>query len=121
MRYLNVGTNRKISAIGLGTWQFGSREWGYGDLYASREAHAIVRRAVELGVTLFDTAEIYGSGRSERILGGALGEDAEAAFLATKMFPVMPGSLIVRQRAVASMKRLGVSGLDLYQVHWPNP
>jgi aryl-alcohol dehydrogenase-like predicted oxidoreductase len=121
MRYLNVGTDRKISKIGLGTWQFGSREWGYGEPYASREAHAIVRRAVKLGVTLFDTAEIYGSGRSERILGRALGEDRESVFLATKVVPVVPSALAVKQRAAASAKRLGVSRLDLYQVHWPNP
>ena len=121
MRYLDIDTPKRISKIGLGTWQFGSTEWGYGQQYADRVAHAIVRRALELGVTLFDTAEIYGHGRSERILGRALGEDAESAFLATKLFPVMPGALIVRQRAAASMKRLGVSRLDLYQAHWPNP
>jgi aryl-alcohol dehydrogenase-like predicted oxidoreductase len=121
MRYLDIDTTKKISKIGLGTWQFGSTEWGYSQQYADQVAHAIVRRALELGVTLFDTAEIYGHGRSERILGKALGEDAESAFLATKIFPVMPGALIVRQRAVASMKRLGVGRLDLYQVHWPNP
>jgi len=121
MRYLNVGTDRKISKIGLGTWQFGSREWGYGEPYASREAHAIVRRALKLGVTLFDTAEIYGSGRSERILGAALGEDRESVFLATKLVPVVPSALAIKQRAVASANRLGVSRLELYQVHWPNP
>jgi aryl-alcohol dehydrogenase-like predicted oxidoreductase len=121
MRYLDVGTGKKISKIGLGTWQFGSAEWGYSQQYADQVAKAIVRRAVELGVTLFDTAEIYGFGSSERILGKALGEAAESVFLATKMFPVMPGARIVRQRAVASTKRLGVSRLDLYQVHWPNP
>ena len=84
MRYLDIGTTRKISKIGLGAWQFGSRDWGYGDQYAEQVAHAIVRRALELGVTLFDTAEIYGFGRSERILGKALGEDRESVFLATK-------------------------------------
>ena len=69
MRYLSVGPDApaaRVSRIGLGTWQFGSREWGYGSAYASQEAHAIVRRALEQGVTLFDTAEIYGLGRSER-------------------------------------------------------
>ena len=91
MRYLDVGTTRRISRIGLGTWQFGSREWGYGESYANQEARAIVRRALELGVTLFDTAEIYGFGRSERILGGALGEDRESVFLATKIFPARAG------------------------------
>ena len=49
MRYLDVDTVKKISKIGLGTWQFGSTEWGYGDPYAEQEAYAIVRRAVELG------------------------------------------------------------------------
>jgi aryl-alcohol dehydrogenase-like predicted oxidoreductase len=121
MRYLDVGANTRISRIGLGTWQFGSREWGYGSSYAGQEAHAIVRRALELGVTLFDTAEIYGLGRSERILGQALGQDRASAFLATKVFPVLPVAPVVEQRAVASANRLGVRRLDLYQVHQPNP
>ncbi|HJY73077.1 MAG TPA: aldo/keto reductase, partial [Streptosporangiaceae bacterium] len=124
MRYLNAGPDApaaRISRIGLGTWQFGSREWGYGSSYAGQEAHAIVRRALELGVTLFDTAEVYGLGRSERILGQALGEDRESAFLATKIFPVLPVAPVVEQRGVASANRLGVRRLDLYQVHQPNP
>ena len=121
MRYLASDTAKKISKIGLGTWQFGSREWGYGDAYAQREAHAISRRALELGVTLFDTAEIYGFGRSERILGDALGEDAASVFVATKILPVLPIAPVVEQRGVASANRLGVRRLDLYQVHQPNP
>ena len=121
MRYLGIDTAKKISKIGLGTWQFGSREWGYGDRYADEVARAIVRRALELGVTLFDTAEIYGFGRSERILGQALGEDREQVFLATKILPVLPVAPVVEQRAVASANRLGAHRLDLYQVHQPNP
>jgi aryl-alcohol dehydrogenase-like predicted oxidoreductase len=121
MRYLSTSTDREISKIGLGTWQFGSREWGYGDRYASDVARAIVRRALELGVTLFDTAEIYGFGRSERILGQALGEDRDSVFLATKIFPLLPVAPVVEQRAVASANRLGTRRLDLYQVHQANP
>jgi aryl-alcohol dehydrogenase-like predicted oxidoreductase len=121
MRFLSIDTTAPISRIGLGTWQFGSREWGYGPSYAGQEARGIVRRALELGVTLFDTAEIYGFGRSERILGQALGEDRESAFLATKILPVLPIAPVVEQRAVASANRLGVRRLDLYQVHQPNP
>ncbi len=121
MDYLSAGTSPQISRIGLGTWQFGSREWGYGQPYAGREARAIVRRAVELGVTLFDTAELYGFGRSERILGQALGEDRERVFLATKLFPLLPVAPVVEQRAVASANRLDVRRIDLYQVHQPNP
>jgi len=121
VEYLSIGTSARISRVGLGTWQFGSREWGYGTSYAGQEAHAIVRRALELGVTLFDTAEIYGFGRSERILGQALGEDRDSAFLATKILPVLPLAPVVEQRAVASANRLGVRRIDLYQVHQPNP
>jgi len=121
MRYLTADTAKKISKIGLGTWQFGSREWGYGQSYADAEAAAIVRRALELGVTLFDTAEVYGFGRSERILGRALGAELGSIFLATKILPVMPVAPVVEQRAVASAERLGARRLDLYQVHSPNP
>jgi aryl-alcohol dehydrogenase-like predicted oxidoreductase len=121
MRFLGVDTDKKISKIGLGAWQFGSREWGYGDPYAAQEARSIVRRAVELGVTLFDTAEIYGFGRSERILGEALGPDRGSVFVATKIFPLLPVAPVVEQRAVASASRLGVHRIDLYQVHQPNP
>jgi aryl-alcohol dehydrogenase-like predicted oxidoreductase len=121
MRYLSTGAETSISRIGLGAWQFGSRDWGYGESYAAQDARAIVHRALELGVTLFDTAELYGFGRSERILGEALGEERDSAFIATKIFPVLPVAPVVEQRAVASANRLGVRRLDLYQVHQPNP
>src|SRR5689334_22897040 len=121
MRYLSTAAGKQISKIGLGTWQFGSREWGYGSEYADEVAQVIVRRALDLGVTLFDTAEIYGFGRSERILGRALGEDRESVFLATKILPVLPVAPVVEQRAVASANRLGARRLDLYQVHQANP
>ena len=121
MRYLDIDTATRISKIGLGTWQFGAKEWGYGEGYAGQVARDIVRRAVDLGVTLFDTAEVYGLGRSERILGEALGERRGSVFLATKLFPILPLAPVVEQRAVASASRLGTRLLDLYQVHWPNP
>ena len=121
MRYLAADTDKPISKIGLGTWQFGSAEWAYGEPYAQQEASAIVRRALELGVTLFDTAEIYSAGRGERILGRALGENRDSAFVATKIWPIVPGAPAVKRRAIASASRLAVPRLDLYQVHWPNP
>ena len=126
MRYLQSGTGRQISRIGLGTWQFGSREWGYGDDYVAVTTR-LVERALDLGITLFDTAEAYGFGRSERLLGAALRTAAEddptrpQPFVATKLFPMMPVAPVVEQRAVASAARLGVQTIDLYQVHQPNP
>ena len=121
MRYLAIEGTPQISKIGLGTWQFGAREWGYGDRYDRGEALRIVERAVALGVTLFDTAEIYALGRSERILGRALTGRREGAFIATKFFPLLTFAPLVRRRALASARRLGVDRLDLYQVHQPNP
>ena len=119
MKYVEAGGAR-VSAIGLGAWQFGSMEWGYGSRYASEDARAIVHRALELGVNLIDTAEIYGQGRSERIVGGAIGDRRERVFLATKLFPIgLP--LQVESRARASARRLGVEHIDLYQQHWPSP
>jgi aryl-alcohol dehydrogenase-like predicted oxidoreductase len=120
MRYVEAGGAR-LSAVGLGTWQFGSSDWGYGDDYARREAGAIVERALDLGVNLIDTAEIYGYGKSERILGQAIAGRRDDVFLATKVFPVMPLAPVVEQRARGSLRRLGVDVIDLYQVHWPNP
>jgi len=120
MKYVEVGGAR-MSAVGLGTWQFGSTEWGYGAEYSDKEAGAIVRRALEVGITLFDTAEIYGMGRSERILGRALQGRRDGAFLATKILPVLPLGPVVLRRARGSARRLGVDRLDLYQLHQPNP
>jgi len=121
MKYLEVDGVGRVSRIGLGTWQFGSREWGYGDQYASGAAGDIVRRALAMGVTLFDTAEIYGTGKSERILGEALGEERAKVAVASKIFPVAPFPAVVKQRAHASARRLQLDRIPLYQVHQPNP
>jgi aryl-alcohol dehydrogenase-like predicted oxidoreductase len=121
MRYLDVDGIGRVSRIGLGTWQFGSREWGYGDSYASGAARDIVKRASALGVTLFDTAEVYGLGRSERILGEALGDERTDVVVATKIFPVAPFPPVIRQRARASARRLQLNRIPLYQIHQPNP
>ncbi|MGD0122545.1 MAG: aldo/keto reductase [Candidatus Limnocylindrales bacterium] len=120
MRYVETGGLR-LSVIGLGTWQFGSREWGYGPTYASDTAPAIVRRAIELGVTLIDTAEVYGFGRSERIVGEAIRGRREGLIIASKLVPALPIPSVVGWQVRGSLRRLGIDALDLYQVHFPNP
>lgn len=120
MRYVEVGGVR-LSVIGVGTWQFYAPELGYGRSYERDVAEPLVSRALDLGINLFDTAEIYGMGRSERILGKALGERRDEAFVATKILPVVPLAPVVEQRAHASLRRLGTDRIDLYQMHWPNP
>src|ERR1044071_8899740 len=116
MRYADIPPRTPVSRIGLGTWQFGSREWGYGSDY-ERRTGAIVARALESGITLFDTAEAYAFGRGERLLGAALGGARDGRFVARKFFRPLPVSAVVQQRAVASAARLGVRTIDLYQVN----
>ncbi len=121
MKYLDVDGIGKVSRIGLGTWQFGSREWGYGDRYASGTARDIVKRALASGVTLFDTAEVYGLGKSERILGEALGDARAEVAVARKIMPIAPLPAGVKQRERASARRLRLDRIPLYQIHQPNP
>jgi len=119
LKYVEVGGAR-MSVIGLGAWQFGSREWGYGSEYARGEAVKIVHRALDLGLSLIDTAEIYAFGQSERIVGEAIRGRRDGVFLATKLFPIgLPVQVAAKARA--SARRLGVDRIDLFQQHWPSP
>ncbi len=124
MRYIDVDGLR-VSRIGLGTWQFGSREWGYGEQYAREIAPALLRRALELGITMIDTAEAYGPARSERIIGAELGDlldgQRDGLTVATKLMPIAPAEPVVAWQCAGSRRRLQVDRLDLYYVHWVNP
>ena len=92
MRYIEVD-GAKLSVIGLGTWQFGSKEWGYGPEYAESESERILLRALDLGINLVDTAEIYGRGESERIVGRVLDGRRGEAFIASKVLPWVVAAL----------------------------
>jgi aryl-alcohol dehydrogenase-like predicted oxidoreductase len=120
VRFVDVRGTR-LSAVGLGTWQFGSKDWGYGSDYADVEAGRILQRALDLGVNVIDTAEVYGRGNSERIVGRALGDRRKEAFIATKVLPIAPTAGYVDKHGRRSIARLGISVIDLYQIHWPNP
>ncbi len=120
MRYVEA-LGARISVIGLGTWQFGSREWGYGPDYAGKTALELVHRSLELGINLIDTAEMYGRGNSEKICGRAISADRESYFMATKFTPLLPLPPVLITHGYRSASRLGVKEIDLYQMHWPNP
>src|SRR4051812_27302655 len=120
MRYVDVAGVR-VSQIGLGCWQFGSREWGYGRGYAQDEAIKITNRALDLGINLLATAEIYGFGESERVVGRAIAGRRAEAFVATKIWPLLPVAPVVADRARRSARRLKIDTIDLYQVHQANP
>ncbi len=115
-------TGRLVSVIGLGTWQLGA-DWG-----AVREADAlaVLRAAVESGVTFFDTADVYGDGRSERIIGRFIADNAgQGVFVATKMgrrVAQVPSAYTLssfREWTDRSRVNLGVERLDLVQLHCP--
>lgn len=120
MRYLEVA-GRQVSVIGLGAWQFGSKGWGWNSEFGRADAESIVKRALELGITLFDTAEIYASGQSERILGASLAERRSEAYVATKLWPFHARHGQVVPSLQRSLARLGMERAELYQLHWPNP
>jgi aryl-alcohol dehydrogenase-like predicted oxidoreductase len=111
----------KVSAIGLGTWQWGSREWGWGRQYGRADVLAAFQKALELGVNFIDTAEVYGRGRSERLIGEAIKGHREEVVVATKVWPWNLTSGRLKRAAERSARRLGVDVIDLYQIHWPNP
>lgn len=110
--------------IGLGTWQWGDKlTWGFGNGYHEEDLMLIFSGSLELGCTFFDTAEVYGSGKSEHLLGEMIKKTGKRPFIATKFFPY-PWRLTVSSFVNAvrqSLKRLQINQIDLYQIHWPNP
>jgi aryl-alcohol dehydrogenase-like predicted oxidoreductase len=128
MEQIAIGTSGlKTSRIGLGTWAIGGWMWGGTD---EAQSIATIRSAVERGVTLIDTAPVYGFGRSEEIVGKALAENGlrEKVTIATKAgLNWQDGTLFrdsrparLRQEIEDSLKRLRTDVIDLYQVHWPD-
>jgi aryl-alcohol dehydrogenase-like predicted oxidoreductase len=122
MEFKELGrSGTRISAIGIGTWQWGAREWGWGRQYGRADALAAFQKALELGVNFVDTAEIYGGGKSERLIGEAIRGHRDEVVIATKVWPWNLTSGRLTRAADRSLRRLGVDVIDLYQIHWPNP
>jgi len=115
-------TDVNIPPLGIGTWQWGDRlMWGFGGAYKDDEVRAAFDAAMEAGLSFFDTAEVYGLGRSEKFLGSFISGNRGEVVIATKFFPfpwrLFKGQLLRTLRR--SLKRLGVRQVDLYQLHWP--
>ncbi|HVW45122.1 MAG TPA: aldo/keto reductase [Amycolatopsis sp.] len=124
-------TGLEITGVGFGAWAIGGggREFGWGP-QEDDESIAAIGRALELGVNWIDTAAAYGFGRSERIVGRALQGGAERPYVFTKCSLLDDGTGHVRhslerdsilREAEASLQRLGIDAIDLYQIHWPIP
>lgn len=124
MDYRDLGeTGMQVSEISLGTWAFGS-EWGE---VSDEDSYAALNRAVDLGVNFLDTADVYGDGRSERLIGRLLGERAgEEIFVATKAGRRLDPHTVegynhenLSSFVERSLQNLGVEALDLLQLHCP--
>lgn len=120
------GIGQPVSRIGLGTWAIGGWMWGGAH---DDDAMATIRKAVESGINLIDTAPVYGFGHSEELVGKALAGLRDRVVLATKVAldwddsgPFRNASAArIRREIEDSLRRLRTDRIDLYQVHWPDP
>jgi len=108
----------EVSAIGFGAWAMGGRGWGHVD---DEQTMAAVRRSLDLGSTFVDTAEVYGDGHSEELIGQALQGRRQEVFLATKVGGFDLSRKHIMEAIDNSLRRLGTDHVDLYQLHWPDP
>ena len=113
------GTDLSVSGLSLGTWAFsGAKIWGPNDEKAALET---IHCALDHGINLIDTAEKYGDGQSEEVLGKALEGRRDQAVIATKIYTDKLHYDVVLRQCEASLKRLKTDYIDIYQIHWPNP
>ena len=124
-------TGLRISRIGMGAWAIGGAGWWHAwGAQDDEESIATIRRGVELGINWVDTAPIYGLGHSEEVVGRALEGLDPRPYVFTKAALLDGGDNSVRnnlkrdsllREVEASLKRLRVDAIDVYQVHWPDP
>lgn len=110
--------------IGLGAWAWGDRVfWSYGKTHTDEDIKQAFDTSLEAGINFLDTAEVYGQGRSETLIGGFLKTTKGPVMVATKFMPfpwrLRKSSLVNALKH--SLNRLGLESVDLYQIHWPFP
>ena len=116
MKYRRFGkTDLKVSLIGIGAWQAGFRSWGKG--YTREDVIDAYRYAFENGINFIDTAEVYGYGLSEEIVGEAI--KGYEVIVATKLSGYNTSRKAIEKSIKNSLRRLGIESIDLYQIHWP--
>jgi diketogulonate reductase-like aldo/keto reductase len=112
MRHVTLSSGQKMPVLGQGTWGFGERGKG------RAEAVAALRAGIDLGMTLIDTAEMYGEGGAEEIVGEAIAGRRDEVFLVSKVYPhnaSRKGTIAACER---SLKRLATDRIDVYLLHW---
>jgi len=112
MKTVTLKNGAKVSALGLGTWKMGEAK-------ADRKAEVVALKAgLDLGVTLIDTAEMYGNGGAEEVVGEAIKERRDDVYVVSKVLPSNAGRKEMAKSCEASLRRLGTDRIDLYLLHW---
>jgi len=121
MEYVTLGkTGPKVSSVGIGAMEASGEQ--FGQPYVEDDILNAMKNSKAAGVTLVDTAEEYGRGNSERVVGRALKEIGRENFVvATKVYGQHLRYEELQKACAASLERLGIDAIDLYQVHWPDP
>lgn len=112
MKQVRLPHGESVPALGLGTWNLGD------DRRRRADEIAALRTGLDLGLTLIDTAEMYGDGRSEELVGEAIADRRNEVFLVSKVYPHNATRAGVAQACARSLKRLGTDRIDLYLLHW---
>jgi diketogulonate reductase-like aldo/keto reductase len=112
MKFVELHCGEQVAALGLGTWRYGE------DRMRRQAEIATLQLALDLGVTLIDTAEMYGDGHSEELIGEAIGDRRDQAFLVSKVYPHNATRRGVIAACESSLRRLKTDVLDLYLLHW---
>ena len=113
MKQVTLPSGETVAALGQGTWNMGD------DPRRRAEEIAAIRLGIDLGLTLIDTAEMYGEGRSETLVGEAIEGRRDEAFIVTKVYPQNASQRAMHTACNNSLQRLGIETIDLYLLHWP--
>ena len=112
MKHVTLPGGESVPALGMGTWMIGE------DAATRTEEIASLQHGIDLGMALIDTAEMYGEGASEKLVGEAIRGRRERVFLVSKVYPHNAGRKAAQAACERSLRRLGIECLDLYLLHW---
>lgn len=113
MKRVALPSGESVAALGLGTWYLGENPG------RREEEIAAIRRGIDLGMTLIDTAEMYGEGKSELLVGEAIEGRRDEVFIVTKVYPHKASRGAMRSACEGSLQRMRIEVIDLYLLHWP--